>query len=970
MGRECIVINLLFHKVLNEWLPYPLQTKISDNGILGNWIRAVSNQNKHDFPDWIQDFELSRILVLCEELHPEYIENHFNSKSKKKKNLQLLVETEPSNTQISKWIQSRKNEIFVLLIKNEIPLIIEAGRNDILEKKRIHFNNIELNTNLKFTKTNGGLEYKLQLLLGEKMINLNSHSIKIINDNPGWICLDKSVFKISHINANKISPFTKKESIFIPDSITKKYFETFIADLLQKSEIDVEGYPFEIINDIKSAQLKMSYDFLFNEWMIEMILDYGLISFNLGDLRNSKNFISADSENEIQVKRIERNSFEEMNLANSLIELGLQMETNKRFYLHLDEFEIFSFVINNYHKLKEHFYISTDFEKNKKLLLETPEISIQSSSYTDWFDVKAIVQFSSFQIPFQKFISHLKSNQRFFELSDGTYFVIPKEWFTKYDTLLKYGEVYDEGVKLPKAHSHRFDSLNPNETFEFSKTLNNSVEISLPDSILTNLRPYQIEGFRWLVGHFHSSLGACLADDMGLGKTLQTICLLVYAKEFKSKKIGNSLKFSGKPRDLFSTYDESIQAYFKAMIIMPTSLIYNWENEIRKFAPSLKVISHIGTNRFQSSMNLENYDIILTSYQTALRDYNILLNTTFDYIILDESQQIKNKDSKTFKLLHQLKSENRISLSGTPIENSLADLWSQMEFINPKILGSFSFFNNHFIKPIRNLNDKSALEELKEIIQPFILRRTKEQVLSDLPPLQEQVFISEMSEFQKQLYETEKSAVRNQILQIHSESESNNIIVLNSLLKLRQIANHPALLNQYSDFGDSGKFNDICEHIVTFHKVGRKVLLFSSFTSLLKIYGEWMTRNEIPHYYLTGSNSVKEREKAIHDFQNDLSSVFFLISLKAGGTGINLTSADTVIILDPWWNPYAENQAISRAHRMGQRKSVQIIRFIAKDSIEEKILKLQETKKKLSTEILDDQFIPQWINEELEYLTS
>ncbi len=357
----------------------------------------------------------------------------------------------------------------------------------------------------------------------------------------------------------------------------------------------------------------------------------------------------------------------------------------------------------------------------------------------------------------------------------------------------------------------------------------------------------------------------------------------------------------------------------------------------------------------------------MTTYQTAVLDLEILKKQTFTYVILDESQQIRNKNSKVFKALHTLHTKYKISLSGTPIENSLSDLWSQMEFINPKILGSYAFFKEHFQTPIEKLRDAQTIQNLKTLVDPFILRRTKEQVAPDLPELIEKVHYSEMSVEQAKVFEREKSAARNHLLGLDKSGGQYKMHVLASLTKLRQIANHPKLADEnYTD--ESGKFDDITSQIQTIVRSNHKVLVFSSFKAHLQLVSTWLEGENIPYVLLTGDHSSDQRQDAVHAFQENEGIQVFLISIKAGGTGLNLTAADYVFILDPWWNPFVERQAIARAHRIGQQNNVMVTRFISKNSIEEKILLLQESKKSLSSDIIDLAEMPDLSEDNLELL--
>jgi non-specific serine/threonine protein kinase len=400
----------------------------------------------------------------------------------------------------------------------------------------------------------------------------------------------------------------------------------------------------------------------------------------------------------------------------------------------------------------------------------------------------------------------------------------------------------------------------------------------------------------------------------------------------------------------------------KSLIVLPSSLVFNWEREVKKFAPGISICKHIGAQRTKDARILARYDLVLTTYQTARMDMDLLRKIEWEYVVLDESQYIKNPESAVFKAVGELVAKHKISLSGTPIENSLADLWAQMQFLNPGMLGSFGYFKKHFIQPIEKRQDEVKKAELRRLVQPYLLRRTKEEVAPDLPPLTELVFYTEMTESQRKLYEQEKSAVRNQILKLDPKQPQNRIAVLAALMRLRQIANHPGLV---SDAGlgisdaenvqaavESGKFNDILEYFDTIRRAGHKVLFFSSFEKYLRLFRAQFEEAGHAYAWLTGETTQTQRKQAVDRFTTDPAVQAFLITTKAGGVGLNLTAADYVFVLDPWWNPFVEDQAIARAHRIGQTEKVVAVKFIAKGTIEEKILKMQEKKAALAGEML------------------
>jgi SNF2 family DNA or RNA helicase len=361
----------------------------------------------------------------------------------------------------------------------------------------------------------------------------------------------------------------------------------------------------------------------------------------------------------------------------------------------------------------------------------------------------------------------------------------------------------------------------------------------------------------------------------------------------------------------------------------------------------MNVYSYKGNQRKKSTSYFQNFDIILSSYHTIRQDIELINTFNFHYIILDESQVIKNPASMLYRTVTSLKSEFKLVLTGTPVENSLTDLWTQLNFVNPGLLGDLAFFRREFAKPIEKMGDDEKELKLRKIIKPFILRRTKEMVARDLPPVSEQTVFCDMSDDQFKLYEEEKSSVRNSILKSISStgSEKSAIIVLQGLLKLRQLANHPVLANEEYAYG-SGKFETVLQDMESVISEGHKILVFSSFVKHLDLYAEELGKKRIRFAMLTGAST--KREKIVNSFQNDPDNKIFLISLKAGGVGLNLTAADYVFILDPWWNPASEMQALNRAHRIGQQKSVFVYRYITSNSIEEKIVKLQEKKSQLA----------------------
>ena len=394
---------------------------------------------------------------------------------------------------------------------------------------------------------------------------------------------------------------------------------------------------------------------------------------------------------------------------------------------------------------------------------------------------------------------------------------------------------------------------------------------------------------------------------------------------------------------------EEMEQKHTSLVVVPASLLHNWMSECKRFAPGLKAYGHVGNQRNKELTNFSYYDLIISTYHTVRQDIEMLSLFQFHYVILDESQMIKNPSSKLYQSIIELSGDHRIVLTGTPIENSLTDLWSQINFVNPGLLGTLNFFKKSFVQPIEKKRNEEREEKLKELINPFILRRTKQEVAQELPPIYEQVRTCSMTDAQRRIYEEEKSLARNSILENLEEVglKKSSLVVLKALTRLRQIANHPAMVEDYHEI-DSGKFEEVYRNIESVIAEGHKVLIFSSFVKHLNLFKSKLDEDRIRYAYLTGAQNQSQRQEAVNDFQKKKKVPLFLISLKAGGVGLNLTEADYVFILDPWWNPAAEMQALNRAHRIGQDKNVFVYRFISKDTIEEKIQHLQERKLELA----------------------
>ncbi|MBO0798394.1 MAG: DEAD/DEAH box helicase, partial [Blastocatellia bacterium] len=574
-----------------------------------------------------------------------------------------------------------------------------------------------------------------------------------------------------------------------------------------------------------------------------------------------------------------------------------------------------------------------------------PTISFDISSGIDWFDLKAVIHFGQLEVSLAEIRKAVRKQVRYIKLADGSIGEIPQEWLEKYKHLFGLSEATEDGMRLARHHITLLDQLlaehegvKTDRQFEEARAwLRNFEGIrsqELPGGFQGELRLYQKAGFDWL--HFlrESRFGGCLADDMGTGKTIQTLCFLLSVKEAYENR--------GRRRK---------EARAAHLLVVPRSLVTNWEREAEKFAPNLKLLNFANLDRAADVGEFDRYDVVLTTYGILLREIERLQEYEFDTVILDEAQAIKNPVSESAKAARLLKSRHRLTLTGTPVENNTLELWSQFAFLNPGLLGSIDYFREDFAGPIERQNDEKATGILRRLVYPFILRRTKDQVARDLPPRSEKVLWGEMEPEQRELYDRTRDEYRARILKLIEDKgiKDARFRILEGLLRLRQICNHPRLVDR-SYRGGSAKLGALVETLETLRAEGHKALVFSQFVQMLKLIEAELKGMKIGYAYLDGSTG--NRQARVDEFQNDERIRIFLISLKAGGVGLNLTAADYVIHVDPWWNPAVEMQATDRAHRIGQDKPVFVYKLMMRDSVEEKILQLQERKRSLVEQLV------------------
>lgn len=573
-----------------------------------------------------------------------------------------------------------------------------------------------------------------------------------------------------------------------------------------------------------------------------------------------------------------------------------------------------------------------------KLNAHSIKVSVQVLSGINWFNSLVKVSFGKKQASLKHIHKAIRSKTRYVQLDDGTLGILPQDWIDKFSAYFNAGEILDhETIRIAKTN---FDTLTAlyeepwfstdakraiNELNDKFANFKGIYPVEVPHGLNTQLRDYQKSGLNWLNFLDDFNFGGCLADDMGLGKTIQIIAFILMQRG-KTKHNTN-------------------------LLVVPTSVIFNWASEVEKFAPSLNLLTLYGSNRTKDLQDFDQYDIILTSYGTLVSDINTLKKYTFNYVFLDESQNIKNPSSQRHKAATQLQSRNRIAITGTPIENNTFDLYGQLSFACPGLLGNKQYFKDIYSTPIDKFKVSKRANELREKIKPFILRRTKEQVAAELPEKTEMMVYCEMNEEQRKIYAAYEKEFREFISALdEQELPKSSVHILKGLTMLRQICNSPELLKGNRLKGDSScKIDEILEQIES-KAPKHKILVFSQFVGMLDLIKRELNKRKLQYAYLTGQ--TRNRKEEVDSFENDPEIRVFLISLKAGGTGLNLTAADYVYLVDPWWNPAVENQAIDRCHRIGQKNNIVAVRLICKDTIEEKIMNLQASKKGLADDLI------------------
>ncbi len=896
-----------------------------------------------------EEKELRQLVLLCEDQRPSNLfAKHVNNKIFKNEEELWATKDEKVKKHL-KWVADK------LLIKTirlswtlGIPLLFAPEK-----KTPLHISDqLQLDDKqdvipvMNFNKHHNGITYQLHLRIGKQLIeHLSECHLVVLTYDPGLFILNDHIYAMDeNFSAKLLIPFIQKPLVEIPHRIENDYFHRFILKYVTRAEINAEGFDITDINSrpVPCLTAETSID---GSRLLSLHFKYDNMEYTPDNQTKGRvKLIEADDSFQF-IRQLRNKQLEEEQM--ELLKME-ERQTNSRGEIKFPTLsDMVSWLRKHAKKLKEKGFEVVQ-PSNQTYYFGPLSVEQSDTWQGDWLqtEVTVIIDNGRLRIPFREFRDTILRGEQEHMLPTGELLLIPHEWIERYADMLMIGLLKGEGFQ--RHRSQMPPAFLAPETQAETDSSHSHPQL-LPTSIHATLRPYQLTGYQWLWQNLETQTGCCLSDEMGLGKTLQTITLLLRYKEICQEKTRSSIPTNGM---LFS--DEEMQGsttiasnvsrtpfpYRTSLVLTPASVVHNWRNELSRFSPSLSVLTYTGSTdkRQEKRPTLMEWDIVLTTYRTLLNDIDYFAEQQFGIIVFDESQVFKTSTSQIHQAVTCLHSFHRIALSGTPVENNLNELWSLMNVLNPYLLGNTRNFQQTFVSPITKQMEERSKQLLRRLISPYFLKRTKEEVLQDLPERQDELVVCPMTEEQASHYAEELSRARNEWLDPKTKSQNRQMNMLATLQRLRQIAN------------GEGKLRIVFKQLENLRQTNHKVLIFSEYVSLLNQVGKEMRDRGWKYDLLTGQ--TQQREQVITHFQQDSACQFFLISLKAGGVGLNLTSADYVFLLDPWWNQAAEEQAIARAHRIGQNNPVFVYRFVSANTLEEQILTLKDRKQTLIDSVM------------------
>ena len=940
----------------------------------------------------IQQEDLHELAELCEELRPDSLYARYANKKVFRHEEDFWATKEKAVRQHVKLMADKRIIKAVgLADKLDIPIIYAKD-----QKVSLHMSDrltldggSEVTPVMNFIRHDEGTTYRLQLRIGERAVQAETkaeqaralarrsphspkarlverpseHQLIVLTHNPGMFVLDKRIYALCEgFSGQLLLPFVSKQQVEIPRKMENDYFHRFILKQVARAEINAEGFDITDVSMQPQAFLtaETSID---GGHILSLRFRYGSLEYAADNNTNGRVTLTEEDDSFRFVRQL-RNKDEEKRLRDLLNEMT-GAGTVIRFPSVSQQID---WLREYAPRLKEEGF---DVVQPSDHIYYIGPLSLEQSDtwQGDWLqtDVTVVIDGGRLRIPFRDLRDTILRGEQEYMLPTGEILLIPNEWLKRYSDLMLIGLPKGQGYQRHKSQisSGEFRVLAGAseqvraESLELAtaQPVNAETAVEVSPKLKATLRPYQQAGFQWLWQNLVAQTGCCLSDEMGLGKTLQTIALLLKYKEATkvtepvTKPLTGMLfsdeEMQGKREEGTASGERLALPYRTSLVVAPASVVHNWRNELSRFAPSLSVMTYTGdtSKRKDKRIALMRWDVVLTTYRTLLNDIELLPREEFGIVVFDESQAFKTATSQIHHAVTRLKALHRMALSGTPVENNLQELWSLMSVLNPNLLGDERSFQNAFVNPIAVQMEgsgeyllSSRRDLLRRLIAPYFLKRTKEEVLSDLPERQDEVVVCAMTDEQTSQYTEELSKARNEWLDPTTSGQGRQIHILAALQRLRQIAN------------GEGKMGVVFDYLENLRQTQHKVLIFSEYVTLLEHVGGEMTNRAWNYALLTGQ--TQDREQVIARFQQSPDCQFFLISLKAGGVGLNLTAADYVFLLDPWWNRAAEEQAIARAHRIGQQRSVFVYRFVSAGTLEEQILTLQDRKQSLIDSVM------------------
>ncbi len=871
------------------------------------------------------------VIRLSHKLLPQEIYKTFGVRNYRKESIFWADADKKTQKQVQQFCNKLLCQMVSLSNEATIPLFYRATlKSELLLANELRVSHDKVTPLMHFVRNEEEVTYSLKLRVGKEELTLSQHPVQILAASPGLIRIDNTLHIMPPQYSGRIvMPFLKNDCIRIPKRMEDEYFRKFILHNVAWAEISSEGFDIQDLSVTPSCKLTSEEDAFGNHILVPHFL-YGKHAFTITDKRVGCVWIETDGTN-YTFMRILRNKQWEAECIEKLSELYNENNSGTNGILRWkDAASQVDWLRTKHDELRQAGFHVQQL-RNKTYYVGQNHIVQHHTWVGDWLQLHISIKLDDgLELPFSQLRDTILNGSREHVLPTGETLIIPEEWVMRYGEVLLLNQGDENGVF--RIHRHTIKEFEWNQDTQGCK----DTDFTIPSTLKATLRPYQHEGYKWMLQHLLSGSGCCLSDEMGLGKTVQTIALLL-----KYKAISCTVESKQTPQDgfLFSEEEmsgkgtnDSMDRLFEkktCIIVSPASLVHNWRNELQRFAPTLSLLEYTGTvqQRQQKRVALMSWDVVITTYHTLSNDIEYLNSIDFGVAVFDESQAFKNRNAQVYAAVRKLKATQHIALSGTPIENNLSELWSLMSVLDYPVLGDFKSFEHLFMRPIADDLNSRRTEVLRKMVSPYMLKRTKEQVLSDLPERQDETIVCPMTEEQAAFYQQALSQARNEILR---DEEPQNVHVLTAIQQLRQIAN------------GEGKIEVLMHMLSNLRGTKHRVLLFSEYVGFLERISQEMKKEGWAHNMMTGQ--TLNREKVIDDFRQHEDHQFFLVSLKAGGVGLNLTEASYVFLLDPWWNLSAEEQAIGRAHRIGQKQSVFVYRLVSEGTLEEQILHLQERK--------------------------